>query len=127
MDHAFLTGKISSLCSKGGDSLFESLNKLYMACFWMFYDRTKRFCRKILQREVTIKEIQKALQRPAKLLEDFHKGMDDIKAKNDPTRLEFTDMSFGTAQGPAQSSRAAAPKPVSVPKRLQGYAMGEED
>jgi len=121
----FLAGKLSSLCNKSTSGVFETICKVHMAGLHYFYKQWRTQKRTIMDTEKTLNEIRGFLQsKPKRLLEELAKGVDDQKAKNDATRLEFTDMDFGGAKRPAaevaKAKIRAAPGPK-VPARQRNY------
>eukprot|EP00929_Paragymnodinium_shiwhaense_P104453 TRINITY_DN68897_c0_g1_i3.p1 TRINITY_DN68897_c0_g1~~TRINITY_DN68897_c0_g1_i3.p1 ORF type:complete len:1066 (-),score=299.85 TRINITY_DN68897_c0_g1_i3:184-3381(-) len=123
----FLAGTFSSMCNK--DGVFETVCRMHAGGLHYFYMRWRTQKRSIRDTEKTMKEIRALMSsKPKKLLEELDKGVEEKKAKNDATRLEFTELDFGTARGnapraaPAQGKSAAS----AVPARLRNYDAGAE-
>jgi hypothetical protein len=125
---AFLEGRLSSLCNNGrlGHSLLETLCEIHAGALFVFYSRWRHEKRKIQDTDRTLKEIRALLTRkPAKMMDEFSAGVQGDRARDDPNKLEFTSMEFGSAGGNVeQAAPKAKPKNLaSMPKRYKG---GEE-
>jgi hypothetical protein len=123
---AFLAGCLSSVCNKGG-SLLETLCKLHNAGLFCFYSLFRHQKRTIQDTDRTKKEIRTLLmKKPAKLLQEFTRGIEDDRKRQDPTKLEFTNIDFGTTGGGGDGKQATPRKaPTSqtaVPARLRNYS-----
>jgi hypothetical protein len=133
----FLEGRLSSFCNRQKTSVTETLCKLYAGGLHYFYMRWRTLKRTIRDTEKTFKEVHALMMsRPKKLLDELTKGVNEKKAKNDASRLEFTELNFGSARAPqqdAQGSAAAAAKSKAkakavpaLPKRLRNYVDDSE-
>jgi len=125
---AFLAGQLSAICKKSSSrGVLETLNQLHTAGLYHFYSQWRHLKRTIRDTEQTYKEVSALLTRkPAKLLDLLAQGVESERARQDPSKLEFTNLDFGTAggSGGAQSSAASGrggQKAASVPKRLRNY------
>lgn len=120
---AFLAGQLSSICKKSSPrGVLETINKLHTAGLYHFYSQWRHLKRTIRDTEQTYKEVSALLTRkPAKLLDLLVQGVESERARQDPSKLEFTNLDFGAAggSGGAQSSKKA--KAPLVPKRLRNY------
>lgn len=112
---SFLAGRLSALCNANEKGVFDTLCGIYAGGFHHFYYRWRTQKRTIRDTELTFNEVKELMQnKPSHLLLSLAKGAAEMKAKTDPSRLEFTDMAFGSARRP----QAAAEE---VPSRLRNY------
>jgi hypothetical protein len=126
---AFLAGSLSNVCNKGGDNLFETLCKIHNAALFYFYSQWRHQKRTIVDTDRTKKEIKAMLtKKPAALLDELNRGVEDDRKRQDPNKLEFTSLDFGTAGGSDSKQagpRSAPPKQSAVPVRLRNYSTAE--
>lgn len=140
-------GTLSAWCRKAGDGMggvLEPVAEVYVAAFFMFYDRWKKGKRMISDFDRTFKEVQRFGDRgPGKLLRFFKNGCEEHSRRNDAGRLEFTDLNFdgrdgqdarpgGNGGGGAGSGAGAgagggaARRPAAkrnVPRQLRNYTV----
>jgi len=127
-----LQGKLSSLCNGSDKGVLDTTCRVYSGAFYHFYSRWRALKRTIRDTEVTFNEVRKLLEKsPKKLVEGLAKGVEEMKAKSDPSRFEFTDLDFSSrapaaaAAGGAAAAPKAAPTLPSVPRRLRNYHEGQ--
>jgi len=123
---AFLEGCLSSVCNKG-ETLFETLCKLHNAGLFFFYSRWRHRKRTIVDTDQTKKEIRAMLtKKPANLLEELNRGVEDDRKRQDPNKLEFTNLDF-SGRDRSQAGPSSAPKrPQAVPTRLRNYSTPDD-
>jgi len=125
---SLLAGHLSQLCNENEHGVFDTTCKLYSAGLYHFYWQWRSQKRTIRDTEVTFKEVAALLERrPKLLLEGLEKGADGQRAKSDPSRLVFTDMSFGTARGGEKKGAPAGGATTAIPARLRRYQDSAEN
>eukprot|EP00928_Gymnodinium_smaydae_P017079 TRINITY_DN16506_c0_g1_i1.p1 TRINITY_DN16506_c0_g1~~TRINITY_DN16506_c0_g1_i1.p1 ORF type:complete len:632 (-),score=153.87 TRINITY_DN16506_c0_g1_i1:108-1724(-) len=127
----FLAGSLSSVINRSGRTLLQSTFEVYAGALHYFYMRWRTQKRTIEHTDMTFKEVRALMtSKPKTLLDELQKGLDERRQKTDASRLEFTDMSFGSrSTGAAPPPAAGAPraKAAAVPSRLRNYVGGADD
>jgi len=119
---ALLNGKLSGLCNSSEKGVFDTICKVYSGGMFHFYHQWRSQKRTIRHTEETFNEVRALLdKRPAKLLDGLAKGLEEHKAKNDPSRFQFTDLDFSGRQEGARAAPTPTRANVSVPRRLMNY------
>jgi hypothetical protein len=116
---AFFSGALSSLCNSGERGVFDTLCCVFAGGLFHFYSQWRSQKRTIRDTDQTFKEVEQLVtRRPAKLLDALAKGAAELKAKSDPSRLEFSNLEFGASR-PARPQAAGAQG--ALPARLRNY------
>lgn len=123
-----LEGRLSSLCNSGENGVLDTTCRVYAGGFYHFYSRWRSLKRTIRDTEVTFNEVRRLMEKsPKKLLDGLAKGIEEMKAKKDPGKFEFTDLDF-TSRAPQAGAPKAAARPgtaTAVPRRLRNYQDAE--
>jgi len=116
---AFLSGALSSLCNSGDRGVFDTLCCVFAGGLFHFYSQWRSQKRTIGDTDQTFKEVEQLVnRRPAKLLDALTKGAAELKARSDPSRLEFSNLEFGASR---QAQPQAAGPQGALPSRLRNY------
>mmetsp|Transcript_52127 Transcript_52127/g.124160 ORF Transcript_52127/g.124160 Transcript_52127/m.124160 type:complete len:387 (+) Transcript_52127:81-1241(+) len=113
--NAFLEGRLSSVCNSSS-SVLETTCRANAAGLWYFQTRWRGLKRTIRSGHMqpALHEVEAQLAKPAKLFEFFQKALDENRQKNEPSKLEFTDLSHD-----GKSTQASATSAGALPMRYQ--------
>jgi len=142
---ALLDGSLSSICNKASRAsqkraaegerrhsdggLFETTCFMHTAGLHYFYWLWRHQKRTIQDTERTELEVKALMmQRPRHLLEQFYKCEAEDKRRQDPSKLEFTDLDLGSGSAPsrAKSSKAQPKRPAAISKRWRSHISEDE-
>merc|ERR1712150_235554 len=123
---SLLSGRLSSLCnSDASGGVFDTTCKVYAGGLFHFYTRWRYQKRTIRDTERTFNEVRALVEkRPQRLLKGLEKGVKEQRVKTDPSRFEFTDLSFGVSRAAQGGGPSATPEPL--PGRLRNYCAADE-